>query len=133
MTLQDAITRIIARGYTVQDTATGNLHALTVLDAQGNMVPWPTIVTSGKGNVQDVALPSFHGGKITGLGGYPTAAIYGDVYLSHAGKPAQAEKAIAAMLAAPAPAIPVVEFNPDAEAYLNRANEQDKATETVAA
>lgn len=98
MTITEVIARISARTLTVQNTVTGNSNVLTVLDAQGNTVPWPTITVSAKGAISDVALPSFHGGKITGLGDFPTAAIYGDVYLRHSGRPAQAEKEIAALL-----------------------------------
>src|SRR5271157_932521 len=101
MTIQDVIARIIARGFAVTSTAEGNVHTLHVTK-NGNAVAWPKITVGNRGNVSDVALPSFHGGKVTGLGDYPTAAIYGDVYFANAGKPAQAEKAIAALLAVPA-------------------------------
>ena len=125
MTITDVIARITARGFTVQN----DNGTLTVLDAQGNNVAWPRITVSAKGTVSDVALPSFHGGKITGLGDYPTAAIYGDVYLLHAGKPAQAEKAIAALLATPAtPAQPVVEYNPELDATVNPSASQTQET-----
>ena len=98
MTLTEVIARITARGMQVtEDKVSGNVHLLTV-SKDGVNIPWPTITVSSKGGVSDVGLPSFHGGKVTGLGDYPTAAIYADVYLAHAGRPAQAEKALAALL-----------------------------------
>lgn len=102
MKLIEVIARIEARGFEVDcKPVAANVYAFSVLDAQSNVVNFPNVTIGKNGNVSDVALPSFHGGKVTGLGDYPTAAIYGDVYLSHAGRPAQAEKAIAALLATP--------------------------------
>jgi hypothetical protein len=98
MTLTNVLAAITARGYSVTASDTVGRIALTVKTAQGSTVAWPDVTIGKNGNVSDVALPSFHGGKVTGLGDYPTAAIYGDVYLRYAGHPAQAEKAIAALL-----------------------------------
>ena len=105
MTITEVTRRITERGFTVDCkpvSPDGSVYALAVLDAQGNSVAWPNITVGKNGNVSDVAIPSFHGGKITGLGDYPTAAIYADVYLSHEGRPSQAEKVLANMFAAPA-------------------------------
>jgi hypothetical protein len=110
MKLNDVVARIAARGFTVDcKPVADNVYAITALDANGNAVNFPNVTIGKTGNVSDVALPSCHGGKVTGLGDYPTAAIYGDLYLNHAGHPAAAEKAIAALLALPVVSTPTPE------------------------
>lgn len=138
MTVTDVIARIEKRGFTVQDSVNGNSHVFTVLDANGNSVAWPVITTGKSGNVADVALKSFHGGKVTGLGDYPTAAIYGDIYLRFLGKPSDAEKAIAALIAAPVASVPApaptpAPVDPFADVPVFTQTETTPETETMAA
>jgi hypothetical protein len=101
MTVEQVIARIIARGRTVR-VETNSPHSkypqcdIALVTDRGT---WHVKVGKS-GNVADVSFGSYHGVAGSGLTSVETAAIYGDLYL--AGKPSEAEKAIAALLATPA-------------------------------
>ena len=122
MTLANLVSTLISRGFASVTVTRNSPHAvypkcdvaLTVTTAQGVNVPWPNVAVSKSDNISDVSFGAFHGGKVTGFSDNETAAIYGDIYMAHNGRPSQAEKAIAALLATPAVTrTPIIEYNPE--------------------